>query len=239
MARTRTAEVPAGSGNGRVDPAVAPVSLTAPKRRRPSWVAGGVLAVAMAGLLGAWVFTATSEQMSIVVAARDLGPGEVLGAGDVRVVEMPRTGAVRAVRASQQDLVVGRATRGPVPAGTILNTGLFAEPDAVIPAGMVVVGASLEPGAAPVAGLGAGDRVTLLGVHPTATTSGSGPAEGEGQAAAVVLTQGSVWATEATGSGGSTGRLWVAVLVPESAQGIVAQAAADDRLRLTLSGVGR
>lgn len=228
MARTMTREAvpPAKLNSNRSAPS--PVSLAPPKHRRPSWVVAGVAVVALAALVGAWVFTATSDTMRVVVAARDLAPGEALGTTDLRVVELGRSSDVRAIQPEQQGLILGRAARGPIPAGTVLNTHLFSDREQVIPVGQVVVGAALAPGAAPTAGLAAGDRVHLLGVVKTAGT-------GEADADARVLATGSVWSVVEPAAGGSAG-WWVSLLVPEESQTTVAQAAADGLLRLSLVG---
>ena len=209
--------------------------MSSPVRRRRSWVAIGALLVGVSALLGAWLFTATSERMSVVVAGRNIEPGEVVDSGDMRVVEMGRSGELRAIPPSEQGLIVGRAARGPIPEGTVLNTDLFAAEGDTIPAGMVVVGAALEPGAAPVAGLRAGDRVDVLGVEPTTATA----TDESATPVAVVLATGSVWSVESVGSGSATSRLWVSVLVPAAVQGAVTQAAADGLVRLSLLGADR
>jgi Flp pilus assembly protein CpaB len=214
------------NGNGRPESALA---LASPKHRRPSWVVAGVALVALAGLLGAWVFSTTTSTRRVVVAARTLGPGEVLGAGDLRVVELGHSSGLRALSPDQEDLVIGRAARGPIPAGTVLNTDLFADRDRVIPPGSVVVGAALAPGAAPAAGLAPGDRVNLIGV---AKNDGAAAAP----VAASVLTTGTVWSVQAPTSNGGGTNWWVSLLVPASSQASVAQAAADGRLRLSLVG---
>ena len=67
--------------------------------------------------MAAWVFAANSRQMTILVAARDLGPGHVVSASDLRAVEVGRAGGLRAVQPGQQDLLVGRAALGPIPEG--------------------------------------------------------------------------------------------------------------------------
>ena len=76
------------------------------------------------------MFAATSDTMRVLVAARDVAPGEVIGADRLRVVELGRSGDVRAIQPMQQDLILGQAARGPIPAGTVLNTDLFADRDA-------------------------------------------------------------------------------------------------------------
>ncbi len=100
-----------------------------------------------------------------------------------------------------------------------------------VPAGLAVVGAELEPGAAPAGALVPGDRVVLLGVQ---NTSLANPDE---IPAAIRLAQGSIWAVERP-EATYNGRVVVSVLVPTDQQGVVAQAAADGRLRLALVGEG-
>ncbi|MCU1388074.1 MAG: hypothetical protein JWL72_1412 [Ilumatobacteraceae bacterium] len=214
-------------------PALSVVSVAGPKRRRPSWVALGVVLVGLAALLGAWVFTTTSHRLSIVVASHDIAPGEVVTAADLRVVEMGQTGGVRAIQSSQQDLIIGQAARGPIPEGTILNTGLFSQRSDVVPAGQVVVGAELDPGAVPTSALQAGDHVELLGVVKATSTDASGTAQ-----TALSLGSGTVWSVERATATSTSSKLWVSLLIPEDAQAAVAQSAADGLLRFSLVGGG-
>jgi Flp pilus assembly protein CpaB len=224
------------NGADQAEPAPRPardvVALSQPTRRRPSWVLIGSLLVGVAALLGAWVFAATADRVSVMVAAHDIDPGEIVGAGDLQVIEIGASDQLRAVQPSQQELIVGRAARGPIPAGTVLNTDLFADRDQTVPKGMAVVGAALEQGAAPTASLRAGDRVDVLGA---VRTSGA-PGEGTGSSAQLLAT-GTVWSVEQATTG-STSTLWVSIVVPAEVQGLVAQAAADGLLRLSLVGAG-
>ena len=206
------------------------VSVSRPTRRRPSWVLIGSLLVGLAALLGAWVFAATSDQVAVMVAARDLQPGEVIDASDLRVVEIGASNDLRAIQSSQQDLILGKSARGPIPQGTVLNTGLFTDQGGAVPAGMVVVGAALDPGAVPTSGLRAGDAVNVLAAQRTTT----GQAEAAAPPVATLLATGTVWSVEATGSN-STG-MWVSLVVPSASEGSVTQAAADGLLRLSLVG---
>lgn len=230
MSRTLRAETPLPAPVAQ-RPAPAVMSLASSRRRRPTWTILGVVLVGLAGLTGGWLFTVSNQRVSVLVAARDLQPGDVVQGTDLRVVEVGSAGALRAVRPSQQTLIVGRTVRGPLPAGTVLNTGLFADRDQVVPAGHAVVGAALDAGAAPTGTMRVGDRVTLLAAARTTGAPATGPAP-----TATVLGAGSVWSFEALGSGSVTAKWWVAVLVPEGMQQDVAQAAADGRLRIALGG---
>lgn len=202
-------------------------SLEPPKRRKTSWVVMGVLLVAISALLGASLFVSISDRISVMVAAVDLEPGVPITAADLRVVEMGRTSELRAIQPEMQDLVIGKVPRGPIPAGTVLNTGLFVDRDELLPDGQVVVGALLEPGAAPTSSLAVGDTVEMLSVAPSAAQTASG-------APATRLGRGTVWSVQAGSGSDVSGRLWVSLVVDESLHASVVQAAADGRLRLGL-----
>lgn len=228
MLRTPTESVPtpASPNNQSV------LSLSRPTRRRPSWVLVGSLLVGLAALLGAWVFAATSDRISVVVAAHDIEPGEVIDASDLRVVEIGASGDLRAIQSSQQELVLGKSARGPIPSGTVLNTDLFTAQGQTVPAGMVVVGASLDAGAAPTSGLRSGDRVNVLAAQRTT----AGESRGSVPPVATLLATGTVWSVQSTGT--TSSGMWVALAVPADAEGAVTQAAADKLLRLSLVGAG-
>lgn len=233
MAHTIDRRDTVASTNGHPAPPPSVVSVANPTKRKPTWVLLGALMVALSAVVGAWVFTATSEQMLVVVAARDIEPGEVLRASDLRVIEMGRSGELRAVLSDQQDLVIGRSARGSIPAGTVLNTDLVAAADQVIPEGTSVVGAYLDPGAAPIARLRPGDRVDLLGVE-----GAQGVPIGDAPTAVPVakeLTSGSVWSVEPAESSASA-KTWVAILIPTEAQGEVARPEKADRVRRRVGG---
>jgi Flp pilus assembly protein CpaB len=231
IARLRPLTPPSTNGSGGAERRQ-PVELASPTRRKPSWILLGALLVGFSALLGAWIFASSSERTSVMVAARDIDPGEVIDSTDLRAVEIGGSTGLRAIQPSQQELIVGRAARGPIPAGTVVNTDLFVEVGQSIPPGFVVAGAALAPGATPVSGLRAGDRVDVLAL--ARTTAGLD----DGANGAAVLTTGTVWTVEPAGSGTSVSEVWVSVLLPADAQSEFAQAAGDGLLRLSLLGAG-
>lgn len=213
------------AGTRRGEPGVVP--LVRPQRKRPTWVLLGAVLVGVSALIGAWAFSTSNARISIVVASRDLQPGDVITAADLRVVEIGSSGEMRAIQASQQSLVIGQAARGPIPEGTVLNTDLFVAAGTAIPAGFVVVGAELDPGAAPIADLAAGDTVDLIGV-----VKGAAAAE----SSATVIARATIWSVGRAGASSSSPSTWVSLLVPADSLTAVAQAAADEVLRLALVG---
>ncbi|MGF1597621.1 MAG: SAF domain-containing protein [Acidimicrobiales bacterium] len=204
-------------------------TLGGTRRRRPVHVALGALFVVGAGLLGALLITSVTATRSVLVAAVDIEPGHVVEAGDLRVVEISELGEADVVEVARRDLVVGRLARGPIPAGALIHPDQLTAAESAVPAGWSVVGAALEPGAAPGPALRAGDRVDVLAVAPVAGL------DDRGDGAEVVATAATVWAVSSP-DGAIGGRSVVSLLVPVDRQAAVAQAAADGRLRLTLVG---
>ncbi|MFK8025146.1 MAG: SAF domain-containing protein [Ilumatobacter sp.] len=208
------------------------VSLTPPTRRRPSWVVAGVLLVGLAALLGASVFSSATDTLRVTVANGDLAPGDVIDPSDLRVVEMGRTGGLRAILADQQSLVIGQTPRAVIPEGTLLNTGLFVSPEEVVPVGYAVVGAAFSAGEIATPSLGIGDRVELVVVRRQALT---GTPNDDQPAEATVLGAATIWDLVGEAStGGASERVWVSLLVDRELQTRVAQAASGEVLRLTL-----
>ena len=114
-----------------------------------------------------WVFTSNSERTSVMVAARDIDPGEVIQRRIFERSRWARSTGLPGDSPSQQELIVGRAARGPIPAGTVVNTDLFVESGSRFRRALSVAGAALAPGATPVSGLRAGDRVDVLALART------------------------------------------------------------------------
>lgn len=194
------------------------VALAAPKKRSVVRVVAGAGAIVFAAMIGAYAFAATSpETTQVMVADGDLPAGEPISAGDMRTVEVGAENGLISVSPEDQDSLIGLAPRSPVPDGTVLNAGFFVTVDEAIPAGKVIVGAVLDPGASPIDNLRDGDSVGLIAV-------GSGSADAEPRLIGV----GEVWSIGALSD--SSDEVWVSVLVDEALQVDVAQAASTGRL---------
>lgn len=195
------------------------VSLAAPKRRSTARIIGGVGAVALAALLGAYAFAAASpETTRVMVAGGDLAVGQPITAADLRTVEVGSAAGLDAVSPDEQDTLIGLTPRTPVPAGTVLNAGFFVTVEEAIPVGKVIVGAVLEPGSAPTSTLRDGDPVGLISVVQNA-----GP-----DTAPTLIGAGEVWAIGPASD--NSDDVWVSVLVDEGMQTDVAQAASSGQL---------
>lgn len=214
---TTTRTVPPRT-NGSSNPGAIRVS-GAPLRRMP-WVALGVILV-IAGALGFGLMVQSAgERTAVVVAARDISPGQVVEAEDLRVVDAAIDGAASTVPASRLEQLVGQTATARLPAGALVSAEQFSAGSGLAP-GSVVVGALLGPGGLPVPNLRVGDAVTLLEARETErSTSATEPL---GAATIYMVTPGS-----------QPGTQFVSLVVDESLAQRVTDAASGQRLRLVL-----
>lgn len=148
-----------------------------------------------------------------MVAAHDLAAGEVIDSSDLHVVEMGRTGGLRAIQPSQQDLIMGRVVCGPIPEGTVLNTDLFPRGAGAGDPGWIrgCRRAPLRSRAAPTS------KLAAEWAQPAGSYEGhlGGSRRGDSRHG---VGSGTVWSVERVGSGSTSSKLWVSVLVPADAQ---------------------
>lgn len=189
-------------------------------QRRVSWVMLGLLLVAGASLAFLLVVSAAGDRASVVTAARDLKPGEVVKLSDLRSVSITADSSLKTMPASQAGDLVGRVPLAPLSAGTLLQPGLFSAASDVA-AGETVVGASFKPGDVPGQNLRPGDHVALVQVASSNATDAGGSS---------VLTIGTVYTVDTT----KEGNLVVSLRVPLDRGAAVANAAGQNRLRLLL-----
>jgi hypothetical protein len=188
--------------------------------KRVPWVALGVVLVIAGALVFGLMVQSAGDRVAVVVAARDISPGQVIEAADLRVVDVAIDGSASTVAAGRRGELVGQTATSRIPAGALLSEGQFAQ-DAGLPDGSVVVGTLLGPGGLPVPNLRVGDEVTLLEAHEAErTTTTTDPL---GDAAVYMVTPGS-----------QPGTQFVSLIVDESIAQRAADAAASQRLRLVL-----
>lgn len=164
---------PAPRTNGR--DGRAPVRVAPTRTRRVPWVALGVVLVIAGALLFGLLVQSAGERVAVVVAARDIDPGQVIEASDLRIVEVAIDGQASTVPASQRASLIGKTAAARVPADALVSPAHFAE-GSVLADGEVVVGALLGPGGLPVPNLRAGDEVLLLAARdPEQSEDGAEP----------------------------------------------------------------
>ncbi len=130
------------------------------KKQRLHSVILGVVGL-LAAVLATQVWSANDARTTVVVAANDLAPGEVITASDIKLIEADLISTMF----EQRSDVVGQRVREQVLADEpVLMSDLG---DGIeLPEGLVVSGLSVRPGAYPAVDLVPGDSVDVTGVNP-------------------------------------------------------------------------
>ncbi|PIE20913.1 MAG: hypothetical protein CSA64_04335 [Arachnia propionica] len=136
-------------------------------RRSPRLIALGVLLVCLGALGAAGIYLMSTDQVSVVVMARDVARGSVISSADLTLLELPAGSKVDHVEASSLDELIGQTALTDLPAGAIPAARLLGS--APIPMGQSLVGLLLTPGKLPATKPAVGDRVSLVGLAETAT----------------------------------------------------------------------
>jgi len=120
------------------------------------------LALLMAGILGTLAIVQQSGQRTpVLVMARSVQAGQVIGGGDVRVAELGVAPGVATVGIGERARVVGRRAAVPLEAGQVLGPVVVAD-GPTLAAGQVAMSLALAPEHAAAGQLRAGDQVAVV-----------------------------------------------------------------------------
>lgn len=200
-----------------------PTAFTPPPklRRRPALMAGGIAAICLGALLGAWAWTSTTHTSEVLAARTTIHRGDVITANDVERVRISRDPVLDPLPASAYDRVIGKRAALDVAAGGLLTAASTAG-QALPPQGQSVVGISLTAAQLPAVSLRGGDRVRIV------ATPGQ---NGEAPAGTPQFTPAQVIDTRLDETSGNT---VVDVLVPYADAGVLAARAATGNVALVL-----
>jgi Flp pilus assembly protein CpaB len=215
-ATTRRTAVP----NNVRTTAAPPVRIAGASVRRVPWIALGIVLVLTGALAFGLMVQSAGDRTGVVVATRDLEPGQILSPADLRVVDVAIDGSASTVPATQRRDLVGLTVMSRIPAGALLSRGQVARGSGLAP-GTVVVGALLGPGGVPVPNLRVGDQVVVLEVRDTERTATTREPIGD---ATVYMVS----------AGAQPGTQFVSLVVDEGRAQRIADAVASQRLRLVL-----
>lgn len=191
----------------------------APTRTRVPVMLLGLLIVLGSGIGFALWSTDLNSRESVLVAARPIAAGDVIGADAFRVAELGGASDVAAIPMADASLFYGSVAVDDIAEGAVVNRFQFSSSGG-LDAGQAIVGVVLEPGESPVPTLRPGDLVEVV-----ATASNTSPAR--------VLATAEVYAVRAA-SELSTG-VTVSLVVDHGEDSTaIADAAAAGRIRLVL-----
>ena len=148
-----------------------------PGRRNPKWIALGIVALCLGGLLSYLIYARVAAESVVVAAAHTVYRGEAIEPGDLATITVRGGSLPHAVPATQlPDLVGKRAIFDLVEGSVILST---AAADVAIPAeGRAIVGLKLAPGRAPGNVLLPASRVRLVAMSAAGDSSTSDKLDG-------------------------------------------------------------
>jgi len=141
-----------------------------PGRRNPKWIALGIVALCLGGLLSYVIYARVSNESTVLAAAHTVYRGETIEQGDLATVTLRGGSLPHAIPAAQLgDLVGKRAAFDLVEGSVILSTAIV---DVAVPAeGRAIVGLKLAPGRAPGNLLLPSSRVRLIAMPAAADSS--------------------------------------------------------------------
>jgi Flp pilus assembly protein CpaB len=176
------------------------------------------LALLLAGVLGTVaVVQRAGQRVPVLVVARDVPAGQVVGDQDVRVAELALAPGVATLGVGDRGRVVGRVASVPLAAGQVLPPAAMVDGGPALGPGRVAMSVAVAPAHAAAGLLRAGDRVAVVA---------SGTVDQPDVRAGVVLSSVPVLSVMAPpADGGGEGRLLVSVAVTLEEAPLLARAA--------------
>jgi hypothetical protein len=154
-----------GRGTESNIPAAAPPAPGLRGRRNPKWIALGVVALCLGGLLSYVIYSRVADATAVVVMVRTVSRGGTLSADDLGTVSLSSQSGIQTVPASQLDGLVGQQAVYDLVSGSLLPVGAVAT--VVLPrAGHAVVGVRLVSGRVPSGPLPPGSPLRLVALPP-------------------------------------------------------------------------
>jgi hypothetical protein len=165
--KARKSKAPSGA-----ESPVTPRPPRMPGRRNPKWIALGIVALCLGGLLSYMIYSRVASETAVVAAAHTVYRGETIEQGDLTTIMLRGGSLPQTVPAARlADLVDKQAAYDLVEGSVIGSTAVV---DQAIPAdGRAIVGLKLAPGRAPTNLLLPSSLVRLIAL-PAATDSSTG-----------------------------------------------------------------
>jgi hypothetical protein len=164
---------PAKKGSPPTKPGATPTTAPPPRmpgRRNPRWIALGIVALCLGGLLSYVLYARVASETSVVAMTTTVHRGETVRLTDLTSVTIGGSAKIRTVPAQDLDQLVGRKAVFDLVEGSLVPAGGIA--DITVPdVGRAVVGLKLAQGRAPIGLLVASAPVRLVTL-PAASDQG-------------------------------------------------------------------
>jgi hypothetical protein len=156
---------PASASVSTTPPATPEPPPRMPGRRNPKWIALGIVALCLGGLLSYVIYARVATETTVVSVAQTVYRGEVIETSDLTTITLQGNTIPQAVPASDLATVVGRRAAIDLAAGSVL-VGSGITDDAVPATGRAVVGLKLSAGRTPTSLLLPSSPVRLVALPP-------------------------------------------------------------------------
>jgi hypothetical protein len=153
--------VVAGSGEAADPGRPLPEAPHVAGRRNPRWIALGVAALCLGGLLSYGLYTQVAAQSSVVAMAATVHRGAVIEASDLTTATLSGTSAISTVPVEELTALVGHRAPYDLVEGSLVPASVRTE-TAVPATGRAVIGVKLAQGRAPTELLTASAPVRLV-----------------------------------------------------------------------------
>jgi len=141
-----------------------------PGRRDPKWIALGIVALCLGGLLSYVIYARVATETAVVAAAHTVYRGEAIERSDLATVTLRGGSLPHAIPATQLNNLVGKRAAFDLVEGSVISSTSVA--DSAIPAeGRAIIGLKLAPGRAPANLLLPASRVRLIAMPAAADSS--------------------------------------------------------------------
>jgi hypothetical protein len=200
---------------------VMPPSPRMPGRRNPKWIALGIVALCLGGLLSYMIYARVANETAVVAAAHTIFRGETIEQGDLTTITLRGGSLPQTIPATRlTDLVGKRAAYDLIEGSVVPATGVV---DQAIPAeGRAIVGLKLAAGRAPSTVLLPSSLVRLIAMPAAADSSATDELAGSTFVGRVI--------DQSPGADGTS--ILINVDVEASAAPTIAMLAAQDRIAI-------
>lgn len=164
-----TVEGPAPSSSPEAPTTPEPPRM--PGRRNPKWIALGIVALCLGGLLSFAIYSNVVTERSVVAMSQTVYRGEVIEASDLTRIVIQGETFPDAVPVVRQDSVVGQRAAFDLPAGSVL-VGSSVTSTGIPTSGNAVVGLKLATGRAPEGLLLPAAPIRLVALPPSVENGG-------------------------------------------------------------------
>lgn len=142
-----------------------------PGRRNPKWIALGVVALCLGGLLSYAIYSRVATDTAVVAISQTVYRGELIEEADLTKTVVQGTSFPDAVRAERLTELVGQRAAFDLPAGSVVSGGSVTTTTVPVD-GRAVVGVKLDLGRAPAALLLPSSPVRIVALPPADTGAG-------------------------------------------------------------------